>query len=106
MNIDPDGDFWFIPVLVATAPAWVPWFAATVIVVSSALVLDAVGLNPFTHALSKAKSEPDPYARPNQKRQGRERKEQKRKNPNWEGNPNKRTKPLPKHTPGKAHRKY
>ena len=47
----------------------------------------------------------DPYARPGQKKQGRERKE-KKKNDNWKQNPNKKAKPLPKHTPGRDHRKY
>ncbi|WP_084757214.1 RHS repeat-associated core domain-containing protein [Clostridium sp. DMHC 10] len=57
-------------------------------------------------SFAKTKSNSDPYARPNQKKQGRERKEQKRKKPNWKNNPNRRAKPLPKHTPGKTHRKY
>ncbi len=48
----------------------------------------------------------DPYARPNQKKQGRERKEKKKNNGNWKPNPNKKPAPLPKHTPGKDHRKY
>ncbi len=50
-------------------------------------------------------SDPNPYARPGQKKQGRENREKKKKE-NWRGNPNKRKKPLKKHTPGKTHRKY
>ena len=55
---------------------------------------------------SKSKADSDPHGRPNQKKQGRERKEQKKKDGNWKQNPNKSPKPLPKHTPGKDHRKY
>jgi hypothetical protein len=40
------------------------------------------------------------------KRNKGERKEDKKKKDNWNSNPNKRAKPLPKHTPGKNHRKY
>ena len=50
--------------------------------------------------------DPDPYKRPGQKKQGRERKEEKKKSNKWKPNPNKRVKPLPKHTPGRDHRKY
>ncbi|MBR0577409.1 RHS repeat-associated core domain-containing protein [Proteiniclasticum sp. BAD-10] len=55
--------------------------------------------------ISYSKSKSDPYARPGQKKQGRERKE-KNKNDNWKQNPNKKAKPLPKHIPGREHRKY
>lgn len=51
-------------------------------------------------------SKNDPYARPGQKKQGRESKEKKKESDDWKGNPNKKP-PLPKqHTPGKDHRKY
>ncbi len=53
--------------------------------------------------------DPDPYARPNQKKQGRENKNKSRKDKNWEPRNNKRDgKPNrpPKHTPGRDHRKY
>ena len=50
--------------------------------------------------------DPDPYKRPGQKKQGRENKEKKKRSGSWEGNKNKRQKPLPKHTPGREHRKY
>ncbi len=52
-----------------------------------------------------SKYDPDPYARPGQKKQGREPKEKKKKG-DWKPNPNKKPKPLPKHTPGREHRKY
>ena len=51
-----------------------------------------------------AKSKADPYARPGQKKQGRERKNKARNKPDWK----EKTKPRPpkKHTPGREHRKY
>ncbi len=51
-----------------------------------------------------AKSKADPYARPGQKKQGRERKNKSRNKPDWK----EKTKPRPpkKHTPGREHRKY
>ena len=52
-----------------------------------------------------SKSKHDPYARPGQKKQGRELKNKSR-NEKWKQNPNKKQKPLPKHTPGRGHRKY
>lgn len=56
--------------------------------------------------LSANKKE-DPYARPNQKKQGREVKEKKKgDDKNWKSNPNKKKEPLPKHTPSDVHRKY
>ena len=56
--------------------------------------------------VAKEKYDPDPFARPGQKKQGRERKEKKRGEDNWNPNPNKRPKPLPHHTPGRDHQKY
>ena len=51
--------------------------------------------------------DPDPYARPGQKKQNRERKEKKRRNNNWEDRSGRRRiNPPKKHTPGKDHRKY
>ena len=46
----------------------------------------------------------DPFARPGQKKQGRERKSKARSKEGWK--PRSNPKPLKKHTPGKAHRKY
>ena len=48
--------------------------------------------------------DPDPYARPGQKKQGRERKSKARKKDDWKPRSNPR--PLKKHTPGRNHRKY
>ena len=56
--------------------------------------------------VAKEKYDPDPFARPGQKKQGRERKENKKGADNWNPNPNKRPKPLPHHTPGRDHQKY
>ncbi len=50
---------------------------------------------------------PDPYARPGQKKQGRERKEKKKGGGNWSPRNNRRNERPPKHhTPGKEHQKY
>lgn len=50
---------------------------------------------------------PDPYKRPGQKKQGREKKNKSRKKPNWEPrNGTRRPKKPKSHTPGKDHRKY
>ena len=57
-------------------------------------------------SVAKEKYDPDPFARPGQKKQGRERKEKKKGADNWNPNPNKRPKPLPHHTPGRDHQKY
>ncbi|MBR5947261.1 MAG: hypothetical protein IKZ82_01270 [Clostridia bacterium] len=56
--------------------------------------------------LSKTKNpDPDPNARPGQKKQGRELKNKARKSPKW--TPRKPTPKPPKHhTPGRDHRKY
>ena len=51
-----------------------------------------------------ASTNPDPYARPNQKKQGRERKSKARKSDKWKPRSNPR--PPKKHTPGREHRKY
>lgn len=56
--------------------------------------------------VAKEKHDPNPFARPGQKKQGRERKEKKKGADNWNPNPNKRPKPLPHHTPGRDHQKY
>ena len=53
---------------------------------------------------SKANDDPDPYARPNQKKQGRERKSKARTHPSWK--PRTNPKPPKKHTPGRDHRKF
>lgn len=52
-------------------------------------------------------SKSDPYARPGQKKQGRELKE-KKKQKGWDENRSgkRRRSPPKKHTPGKDHRKY
>ena len=54
--------------------------------------------------VSYSKSNSDPYARPGQKKQGRERKSKSRTKDNWK--PRSRPKPPKKHTPGRDHRKW
>lgn len=81
---DPNGKLAFLIPIIVTAPTWVPWVVGGALALGTAITLDAVGLNPFRYAKAryedlKSKSDPDPYARPNQKKQGRERKEKKRK---------------------------
>ena len=50
---------------------------------------------------------PDPYARPGQKKQGRERKEKKKGGGDWNPRNNRRNERPPKHhTPGREHQKY
>ena len=54
-------------------------------------------------------SDPDPYARPNQKKQGRENKNKNRKKRNFTSRNNRRDgKPAPpkRHTPGHDHQKF
>ena len=53
--------------------------------------------------------DPDPNRRPGQKKQGRENKGKSRTKDNWKPRNNRRDgspRPLPKHTPGREHRKY
>ncbi|MBQ3553026.1 MAG: RHS repeat-associated core domain-containing protein, partial [Clostridia bacterium] len=52
----------------------------------------------------KAADDPDPYARPDQKKQGRERKNKARLDPKWK--PRSQPRPPKKHTPSRSHRKY
>ena len=53
------------------------------------------------------KKDPDPYARPGQKKQNREVKEKKRKKDNFKSRSGKRRiQPPKKHTPGREHQKY
>ena len=100
---DPDGNV--IPLVaaaVATAPSWVPVVAGV-----STAVISGITVGTMVNQARK-NTKQDPYARPNQKKQGRERKEAKKgDDKNWKPNPNKRIKPLNKHSPSKkGHRKY
>lgn len=72
---------------------------ATVVLVSISVV---EGIQNNVQEASK-KEEADPYARPGQKKQGRERKSKARQGDNWE--PRSKPKPPKKHTPGRDHRK-
>ena len=111
---DPDGHF----AVAATATAsgsvlvgtwgigasniWNPvgWVAIGVAVVVTVAV---VGYAVYD-SVKAEKQESDPYARPGQKKQGRERKNKARQKDNWE--PRSNPKPPKKHTPGRDHRKY
>ena len=62
-----------------------------------------------TYSKSNPKYDPDPYARPNQKKQNRETKNKNRKKDNYKPKNNRRDgKPAPPkhHTPGHDHQKY
>lgn len=119
MRVDEDGEFWKLALAsggiggssgfslatlgakaLATLGAITPagWVAIGVTAVVT------IGIISYS-VYESSKSKSDPYGRPGQKKQGRERKE-KKKNNNWKQNPNKKAKPLPKHTPGRDHRKY
>ena len=65
---------------------------------------DELDIDTNVYEKSEEIEEPDPYARPGQKKQGRERKTKARKNPDWK--PRSNPKPPKKHTPGRGHRKY
>ena len=75
--------------------------------VTSAFTLPRKSTNKTTITEDSKTKDPDPYARPGQKKQGREKKEKKRKKDNFENRSGKRRPSLPKkHTPGREHRKY
>ncbi len=112
MNVDPDGNFWFIPVLVATAPTWMPWAVGTALALGTAITLDAAGLNPIKYAKSKSKQKNDNRAIPgvddipNLKRGNTEVIKKGRQKDNFKSRNNKR-RPTPrkKHTPGDDHKR-
>ena len=77
---------------------------AAAVTAGSAMVGVGMAAVAENYVLSKNQ---DPYARPGQKKQGRERKEKKRKNGSYSGkNGKRRISPPNKHTPGNDHRKY
>lgn len=81
----------------------VGWIVIGTVAVTSITVAGIV------YAKGRSKEEVDPYARPDQKKQGRENKNKSRQNDNFKPRNNKRNgKPAePKHhTPGKEHQKY
>ena len=63
-----------------------------------------VGYIIYDSVKTSEKYDPDPYARPEQKKQGRENKNKARKSNKWK--PRSNPKPPKKHTPGRDHRKY
>ena len=75
------------------------------------LVVVAVAAVSYSQSKSKEKSkeETDPYARPGQKKQGRENKNKSRQKGNFTPRNNRRDQqpaPPKKHTPGRDHRKF
>ena len=90
-------------VYVGTSNVWNPvgWVILGTIVVTAIVV---VGINIHNSKKRAPKNNPDPYSRPGQKKQGRERKNKARRDDNWV--PRSKPKPQKKHTPGRGHRKY
>ena len=82
---------------------WNPvgWVVLGTVVVVTVVV---VGVSISDSVKSSTHSDPDPYARPGQKKQGRERKNKARKSNEWKSRSN--PKPPKKHTPGRDHRRF
>lgn len=85
---------------------WNPsgWVVLSVSIAAVAIPTVIYVAKSYTATKSKSKSNPDPYARPGQKKQGRERKNKSRQSDNWK--PRSNPKPPKKHTPGRDHRKF
>jgi len=109
-NFDPGGTS-LIAAALATFAAYKGAIALGGLILSAVIVSSAPssgsGLaSPSLIPSFSTKYDPDPYARPGQKKQGREVKE-KKKAKDWESRNNKRSpEPPKKHTPGKDHKKY
>lgn len=86
-----------------TANIWNPvgWVVLGTVTVVAVV---AVGIEVYDSVKTSSSSEADPYARPGQKKQGRERKNKARKHKDWK--PRSNPKPPKKHTPGRGHRKF
>lgn len=86
---------------IGVANAWNPvgWVIVGTVAIATVTM---VGVIVYTSTVRK--NGPDSYARPGQKKQGREHKNKARKNKNWKPRPT--PKPPKKHTPGRDHRKY
>ena len=108
-KFDPDG-YWALAITggylvtagsVGVTNAWNPigWIVLGTVAITATIIVGVAIYNSV-----KSSSDPDPYARPGQKKQGRERKSKARKNKKWKS----RTTPKApkKHTPGRGHRKY
>ncbi|EEK88490.1 RHS repeat domain-containing protein [Bacillus cereus] len=96
MKVDPDGHY-----AIALAAAGTNFWNPVGWVIAGGLAIYG-GYQVYKFA--KSNYNPDPYARPGQKKQGRENKEKK----GWKSQSNKRDGPSKpkKHTPGKGHGKY
>ena len=102
---DPDGH-WGLALLtsagtVAATNIWNPLGWIVLGTVATVLVI-VVAVDIYDEASSR--DDPDPYSRPGQKKQGRERKNKSRTSKDWK--PRSTPKPPKKHTPGRGHRKY
>ncbi|HEX2935354.1 MAG TPA: RHS repeat-associated core domain-containing protein [Bacteroidales bacterium] len=107
MRSDDDGHFWFALAAPLLALGPVGWVAGGLLIVATfAIAYIAIDHYRYTHrnVTYLSKSDVDPYARPGQKRQGRERKNKARDSDKWK--PRSKPKAPKKHTPGKDHRKY
>ncbi len=110
---DPDRHFWGFLAAIAVIAAPELLVAAAVVAVTVVVVVAYYAVvDPAIHnyyaekysQTSFANTREDPYARSAQKKQGREKKEKKKgDDKKWRGNPNKRKKPLNKHTPCSDH---
>ena len=109
---DPDG-YWALALagggylasagIFGVSNSWNPvgWIVLGAVAVTTVVV---VGINIYDSVKASSNGNSDPYARPGQKKQGRERKNKARKSKDWE--PRSNAKPPKKHTPGREHRKY
>lgn len=116
MREDLGGDFWGELALAGGGTLGASWSIGganfwnpigwTILGVASVATVGIVGYKIYKAAKKKAGQ--DPYARPNQKKQGRERKNKSRSSDDWNDRGNKRNGPPKpkKHTPGNEHRKY
>ena len=78
-------------------------------IIIGTVAVTSIAVAGIVYAKGRSKEDVDPYARPGQKKQGRENKNKSRQNENFKSRNNKRNgKPAePKHhTPGKVHQKY
>lgn len=97
MNIDPEGEFAWAPVLYFVPVVGQYALAATLAIASVY----------YTYKVVKEVADNAPAGRANRKKQGREVNEGKKQKPGWRSNSNKDTnRPMKKHTPAKSHRKH
>ena len=98
-----EGGYVALSKAVGTLNLWNPlgWF---ILGTTSVVTVMVVGEEIYDAVMTASNSDVDPYARPGQKKQGRERKNKARQNKDWK--PRSTPKPPKKHTPGRGHRKF